>query len=800
MKLILLLIFIFASFPSKAQSPWFFGDGEAVNLTNGIKYNNGIKNIAGSLDPSVVAVDAPIGSLYESANGRLYVKQDAGATTNWTPLASSLGTANTFAGYDALGGLYSLPGLNYQPLTFGLYSFWNSDTNSHASLNKFDLQNVLGDGIAGDADDYTNLLFSTSISAGYDLDRYWGIRDILNIDSTVTIDEYRGLDLLLNGDLSSSSTMAYINHVGDGTSMNMLSMNHTGDYSGFFTGLRLDNSGTIDGMYGMSLVNQASSTGQIEMINITNSGDTTANNVIMFNAFNNSVAIDGDFSGSNMFVNSTVSGGISLFNGGNDGTFQTGFTGINLYNNGNGGATSFIGGFNFNNIGTSQSFNGVNVNNGGTISDNILMLNLQDTSNSPAANASANIGYSGTYNSISGLRIDMSAATSNARKEGLNVNGGAINSIFPFTTTSSLPSVIDSGNALITSFSVTSGSPISDTSVIANNFSGLSVFNDDFSSDPFYNVGFGMVGFVGQLSVASTKTVDNVSMALAGASIPPTSTGGTVQEFMMYNARGALAAGGSISIDNAYAFRGLNGICTYATGCYGISIEDVSADNFIAKSLQIGGTRAPLNSSQGIKIGSKTALEFTPMTTTERNALSPSKSMVIYNETTETLDYYDGVAWVAVGAGPAILPLSEGGTNKNLTASNGSVVYSDADSFELTAVGTSGQVLQSTGAAAPIWVKPGKKVIRTISANDAALTSDDVIRVNASSGNVTLTLPAASTHTGYVFHIKKIDSSINAVIIDGDAAELIDGLATYSITDPLHTIQVLSNGTGWDIL
>lgn len=50
-----------------------------------------------------------------------------------------------------------------------------------------------------------------------------------------------------------------------------------------------------------------------------------------------------------------------------------------------------------------------------------------------------------------------------------------------------------------------------------------------------------------------------------------------------------------------------------------------------------------------------------------------------------------------------ILPLTNGGTNKNMTAVNGGVVWTDADSMEVTAAGTAGQVLTSNGAAAPTW-------------------------------------------------------------------------------------------------
>src|SRR3989344_4718146 len=53
-----------------------------------------------------------------------------------------------------------------------------------------------------------------------------------------------------------------------------------------------------------------------------------------------------------------------------------------------------------------------------------------------------------------------------------------------------------------------------------------------------------------------------------------------------------------------------------------------------------------------------------------------------------------------------VLTLDKGGTNNNITASNGAIVYSDADSFELSAVGTSGQALVSGGAGAPTWFVP----------------------------------------------------------------------------------------------
>lgn len=50
-----------------------------------------------------------------------------------------------------------------------------------------------------------------------------------------------------------------------------------------------------------------------------------------------------------------------------------------------------------------------------------------------------------------------------------------------------------------------------------------------------------------------------------------------------------------------------------------------------------------------------------------------------------------------------VLPLANGGTNKNMTAAAGGVVYTDSDSMEVTAAGTSGQFFKSNGSSAPAW-------------------------------------------------------------------------------------------------
>lgn len=53
-----------------------------------------------------------------------------------------------------------------------------------------------------------------------------------------------------------------------------------------------------------------------------------------------------------------------------------------------------------------------------------------------------------------------------------------------------------------------------------------------------------------------------------------------------------------------------------------------------------------------------------------------------------------------------MVPLSKGGTNANLTATSGGVVYSTSTSLAITGSGTTGQVLTSNGTAPPTWQTP----------------------------------------------------------------------------------------------
>lgn len=69
-----------------------FSGSDIKTLKQNIDLFGVAKIMSGSLDPSVTAVSAPKGSTYQSTStALLYLKQDAGLSTNWTAIATALG-------------------------------------------------------------------------------------------------------------------------------------------------------------------------------------------------------------------------------------------------------------------------------------------------------------------------------------------------------------------------------------------------------------------------------------------------------------------------------------------------------------------------------------------------------------------------------------------------------------------------------------------------------------------------------------------------------------------------------------
>lgn len=77
----------------------------------------------------------------------------------------------------------------------------------------------------------------------------------------------------------------------------------------------------------------------------------------------------------------------------------------------------------------------------------------------------------------------------------------------------------------------------------------------------------------------------------------------------------------------------------------------------------------------------------------------------------------------------------------------------------------------------------------------------DLVLCDATGGAFTVTLPSAVKSAGRRIIFKKIDVSANAITLDGDASETIDGATTNaSLASQYDTITLACDGTEWWIL
>lgn len=90
--------------------------------------------------------------------------------------------------------------------------------------------------------------------------------------------------------------------------------------------------------------------------------------------------------------------------------------------------------------------------------------------------------------------------------------------------------------------------------------------------------------------------------------------------------------------------------------------------------------------------------------------------------------------------------------------------------------------------------------ITTVTANYTITADDYTVLSDATSGAITITLPAASALTNRLFNIKKIDSTGNTVTIAPSGADTIDGSTSAIIELQWVNVVVQSDGTNWYIL
>lgn len=101
----------------------------------------------------------------------------------------------------------------------------------------------------------------------------------------------------------------------------------------------------------------------------------------------------------------------------------------------------------------------------------------------------------------------------------------------------------------------------------------------------------------------------------------------------------------------------------------------------------------------------------------------------------------------------------------------------------------------TTVTTAPTYTVVTKTASFTASTSEAAL-----YLLDASSGAITVTMPTAASMGSRAFMFKRIDSTVNAVIIDGNGAETIDGQTTIDLVSQYDAVTVASSGSALYLL
>jgi hypothetical protein len=90
--------------------------------------------------------------------------------------------------------------------------------------------------------------------------------------------------------------------------------------------------------------------------------------------------------------------------------------------------------------------------------------------------------------------------------------------------------------------------------------------------------------------------------------------------------------------------------------------------------------------------------------------------------------------------------------------------------------------------------------IFTKTADYLVTAADYTLLCDASAGVLVISLPAAANVSGQIYNIKKIDASLNAVSIDPQGSETIDGSSTADTRKQYTNISIQSDGSNWYIL
>ena len=92
--------------------------------------------------------------------------------------------------------------------------------------------------------------------------------------------------------------------------------------------------------------------------------------------------------------------------------------------------------------------------------------------------------------------------------------------------------------------------------------------------------------------------------------------------------------------------------------------------------------------------------------------------------------------------------------------------------------------------------------VTSVTSSPYTVTDTDWLLVCSGDSAKTINLPAVSSNTGRILHIKDVDGNASSynITLDGNSSETIDGSTTYIITQDRASAIIVCTGTTWAVV
>ena len=197
---------------------------------------------------------------------------------------------------------------------------------------------------------------------------------------------------------------------------------------------------------------------------------------------------------------------------------------------------------------------------------------------------------------------------------------------------------------LITQPTIAANATLTLADVIGVNTAALISAGDNSNVTTAF-LGVAALGLPAVLTMGSGSVIDRVRGAVFALSLDAGATGGTVNDVALCNA--VAIPNGATTVDRLHGYKFELPFGAVGTEIFSFHSGVADARLHNAGPVVLGSTDTPANASVGLQLESTTkAVLFSRMTTTQRDALTATDGMVIFNTTAGKFQGYASAVWV----------------------------------------------------------------------------------------------------------------------------------------------------------